>query len=94
MPRTRKSDAVKLKELELVQSVVTNPILLFVAGFTAIEVLQKYGLVGNVAGTFAEAALGPIAIAQAVAPLVPLIPSLIPGLGGAAGALTALVPGG
>jgi len=77
MPRTRKSDAVKLRELEVLQAVVTNPILVYVAGFTAIEVMQKAGIVGEVAGSVAEVGMAPIAVAFAFAPLVPLIPSII-----------------
>jgi len=91
MPRARKTEAVRLKELEIWQDIVASPLVLFVASFTAIELLQNRGWVGQTAGSVAEVALGSIAIAQAVGPsLAPILPSLIPAPGGG---ITSLIPG-
>jgi len=93
MPRARKTEAIKLKELEILQDIVASPLVLFVASFTAIELLQNQGWVGQTAGSVAEIALGSIAVAQAIGPsLAAIAPSLIPSPGG--GGLTALLPGG
>jgi len=84
MPRARKTEAVRLKELEILQDVIASPLVLFVASFTAIELMQNQGWVGQTAGSFAEAGLGSIAVAQAVGPsLASILPGLIsPGGGG------------
>jgi len=83
MPRARKTEAVRLKELEILQEVIASPLVLFVASFTAIELMQTRGWVGQTAGSVAEVALGSIAVAQAVGPsLAPILPSLIPSPGG------------
>jgi len=83
MPRARKTEAIKLKELEILQEIVASPLILFVASFTAIELLQNRGWVGQTAGSVAELALGSIAVAQAVGPsLATILPSLIPAPGG------------
>lgn len=71
MPRTKKSEAVRLKELDVLQGIIASPLVLFVASFAAIEALQKYGVVGNVAGSVAETGLGAIAVAQAIGPSLP-----------------------
>jgi len=80
MPRVRKSDAVRIKELEVLQAVVSNPLVLYVAGFTAIELLQKWDVVGNLAGSVAEVAMGSVAIATALGPSLPGILEAIPGI--------------
>lgn len=56
-----KSDAVKVaelalkqRELEAVIHLLTNPVVLYVAGFAVTEYLQKKGMMGNVAGTLLE----------------------------------------
>jgi len=83
MPRARKTEAVRIKELEVLQEIIASPLVLFVASFTAIEVMQSQGWVGQTAGSVAEVALGSIAIAQAVGPSVAsILPSLIPSSGG------------
>ncbi len=83
MPRARKTEAVRLKELEVLQGIIASPLVLFVASFTAIELMQTQGWVGQTAGSVAEVALGSIAIAQAVGPsLATILPSLIPSPGG------------
>lgn len=83
MPRARKTEAVRLKELEVLQSVIASPLVLFVASFTAIELMQNQGWVGQTAGSVAQIGLGSIAVAQAVGPsLASLVPSLIPPGGG------------
>jgi len=80
MPRRGKSDAVRIKELEVLQAVVSNPLVLYVAGFTAIELLQKWDVVGNVAGSVAEVAMGTVAVATAIGPSLPGILGAIPSL--------------
>ena len=83
MPRARKTESVRLKELEVLQGIVASPLVLFVASFTAIELMQNRGWVGQTAGSVAEVALGSIAVAQAVGPsLATILPSLSPGGGG------------
>jgi len=86
MPRARKTEAVRLKELEVLEAVIASPLVLFVASFTAIELLQNQGWVGQTAGSVAEVALGSIAVAQAIGPtLASILPGLIappPGGGG------------
>ena len=83
MPRARKTEAVRLKELEVLQEVIASPLVLFVASFTAIELMQTRGWVGQTAGSLAEVALGSIAVAQAAGPaLAAALPSLIPSPGG------------
>jgi len=92
MPRARKTEAVRLKELEVLQDIIASPLVLFVASFTAIELMQAQGWVGQTAGSVAEVALGTIAVAQAVGPsLAPILPSLIPSPGGGGG--IPLLPG-
>lgn len=77
MPRARKTEAVRLKELDILQSVVANPLVLYVAGFAAIELFQKWDIVGDVAGTGAEIALASVAVATALGPsLGALAPAL------------------
>lgn len=95
MPRARKTEAVRLKELEILQEVIASPLVLFVASFTAIELLQNKGWVGQTAGSVAEVGLGTIAVAQALGPgLASLLPSLIPGDGGGiVGGIASLLPG-
>jgi len=79
MPRARKTEAVKLKELEVLEAIVASPLVLFVASFVAIELLQNQGLVGQTAGSVAQVGLGSIAVAQAVGPsLASILPGLIP----------------
>ena len=83
MPRARKTEAIKLKELEILQDIVASPLILFVASFTAIELMQNQGWVGQTAGSVAQLGLGSIAVAQAVGPsLATILPSLIPAPGG------------
>jgi len=83
MPRVRKTEAVRLKELDILQSVIASPLVLFVASFSAIELMQNQGWVGQTAGSVAEVALGSVAVAQAVGPtLSSILPSLIPAPGG------------
>jgi len=90
MPRARKTEAIRLKELEVLQEVIASPLVLFVASFTAIEVMQNLGWVGETAGSVAQLGLGSIAVAQAVGPaLSTLLPALVPALAPAA----ALLPG-
>jgi len=91
MPRVRKTEAIRLKELEILQDVIASPLVLFVASFTAIELMQNQGWVGQTAGSVAQIGLGSIAVAQAVGPsLASILPGLTPG---GVGALTALLPG-
>jgi len=91
MPRARKTEAVRLKELEVLQSIAASPLVLFVASFTAIELMQNQGWVGQTAGSVAQVGLGSIAVAQAVGPsLASILPSLIPTPGGG----IPLLPGG
>jgi len=91
MPRARKTEAVRLKELEVLQAVIASPLVLFVASFTAIELLQNQGWVGQTAGSVAQIGLGSIAVAQAAGPaLASILPGLLPGGGGG---LTSLLPG-
>jgi len=79
MPRARKTEAVRLKELEIFQSIVASPLILFVASFTAIELMQHRGWVGQTSGSIAQVGLGSIAVAQAVGPsLASILPGLIP----------------
>jgi len=67
----------------VLEKIVASPLVLFVASFTAIEVLQNQGLVGQTAGSVAEIALGSIAVAQAIGPsLSAILPDLIPAGGG------------
>ena len=92
MPRARKTEAVRLKELEILQEVVASPLILFVASFTAIELMQNQGWVGQTAGSVAQVGLGSIAVAQAIGPsLATILPSLIPSPGGGGG--IPLLPG-
>jgi len=92
MPRARKTEAVRLKELEVLQGIVASPLVLFVASFTMIELMQNQGWVGQTAGSFAEGALGSIAVAQAVGPsLASILPGLIPSPEGGGG--IPLLPG-
>jgi len=92
MPRARKTEAVRLKELEILQEVIASPLILFVASFTAIELMQNQGLVGQTAGSVAQLGLGSIAVAQAVGPsLATILPSLISSPGGGGG--IPLLPG-
>jgi len=91
MPRARKTEAIRLKELEILQDIVASPLVLFVASFTAIELMQHQGWVGQTAGSVAQVGLGSIAVAQAVGPsLATILPSLIPSPGGG---ITSLLPG-
>jgi len=78
MPRARKTEAVRLKELEILQGVIASPLVLFVASFTAIELMQNQGWVGQTAGSVAQLGLGSIAVAQAIGPS--LAASILPGL--------------
>jgi len=91
MPRARKTEAIRLKELEILGDIVGSPLVLFVASFTAIELMQNQGWVGQTAGSVAEVALGSIAVAQAVGPsLASILPGLVsPGGGG----ISQLLPG-
>jgi len=84
MPRSRKTEAIRLKELEILQEVIASPLILFVASFTAIELMQNQGWVGETAGSVAQLGLGSIAVAQAIGPsLATILPSLVsPGGGG------------
>jgi len=92
MPRARKTEAIRLKELEVLQEIIASPLVLFVASFTAIELMQTQGWVGQTAGSVAQIALGSIAVAQAVGPsLATILPSLIPSPGGGGG--IPLLPG-
>jgi len=92
MPRARKTEAIRLKELEILQEVIASPLVLFLGSFTAIELMQSRGWVGQTAGSVAEVALGSIAVAQAVGPsLATILPSLIPAPGGGGG--IPLLPG-
>jgi len=92
MPRARKTEAVRLKELEILQEVIASPLVLFVASFTVIELMQKQGWVGQTAGSIAQVGLGSIAVAQAVGPsLASILPGLIPSPGGGGG--IPLLPG-
>ena len=92
MPRARKTEAVRLKELEILQEVIASPLILFVASFTAIELMQNQGWVGQTAGSVAQLGLGSIAVAQAMGPsLATILPSLIPSPGGGGG--IPLLPG-
>jgi len=92
MPRARKTEAIRIKELEVLQEVIASPLVLFVASFTAIEVLQNLGWVGQTAGSVAQVGLGSIAVAQAIGPgLAAALPGLIPGLPGGGG--IPLLPG-
>jgi len=92
MPRARKTEAVRLKELEILQDVIASPLILFVASFTAIELMQNQGWVGQTAGSVAQLGLGSIAVAQAIGPsLATILPSLIPSPGGGGG--IPLLPG-
>jgi len=89
MPRSRKTEAVRLKELDILQDVIASPLVLFVAAFTAIELFQNQGWVGQTAGSVAQVGLGSIAVAQAIGPsLSSILPGLIPPGGG-----IPLVPG-
>jgi len=92
VPRARKTEAVRLKELEILQDVIASPLILFVASFTAIELMQSQGWVGQTAGSVAQVGLGSIAVAQAIGPsLASILPSLIPSPGGGGG--IPLLPG-
>jgi len=92
MPRARKTEAVRLKELEILQDVIASPLVLFVASFTAIELMQNQGWVGQTAGSVAQVGLGSIAVAQAIGPsLATILPSLLPSPGGGGG--IPLLPG-
>jgi len=92
MPRARKTEAIRLKELEILQEVIASPLILFVASFTAIELMQNQGWVGQTAGSVAQLGLGSIAVAQAIGPsLATILPSLIPSPGGGGG--IPLLPG-
>jgi len=92
MPRARKTEAIRLKELEILQEVIASPLVLFVASFTAIELMQNQGWVGQTAGSVAQLGLGSIAVAQAIGPsLATILPSLIPSPGGGGG--IPLLPG-
>ena len=92
MPRARKTEAIRLKELEILQEVIASPLILFVASFTAIELMQNQGWVGQTAGSVAQLGLGSIAVAQAIGPsLASILPSLIPSPGGGGG--IPLLPG-
>jgi len=83
VPRARKTEAVRLKELEVLQSIIASPLVLFVASFTAIELMQNQGWVGQTAGSVAQVGLGSIAVAQAIGPtLASILPGLLPGGGG------------
>lgn len=66
----RKSDLVKLGELEVLKELVTDPLYSFLAGFLIIEFAQKNGWSGHVAGSVAQVAMGGIAYAKAISPLV------------------------
>jgi len=83
MPRLRKSDAIRLKELEILQDIIASPLILFVASFTAIELMQGQGWVGETSGSIAQVGLGSIAVAQAIGPtLASILPGLVPRGGG------------
>jgi len=83
MPRARKTEAVRLKELEILEQVIASPLVLFVASFTAIELMQNQGWVGQTAGSLAQVGLGSIAVAQAIGPsLASILPGLLPPGGG------------
>lgn len=73
----RKSDAVKIAELQLMETtlktVLSNPGLTFVLGFVALEIAQTNKITGNIETSVAEVTLGAITTAQAVAPLLPLL---------------------
>jgi len=69
----RKSDAVRLAELELMRAIVTNPAFTFVVGIVALETLQKHEVIGNVEATAAELALGGIVAVQALSPIAPVL---------------------
>ncbi len=75
----RRSDAVRLAELDVLRSVLGSPIFQFVAGFIALESAQKAEITGNVETGLAEVALAGIAGAQAIAPLAPYLVTSNPG---------------
>lgn len=88
------TDLVRLAQLDLVNNVVNNPMYAFLFSFVTIEILQSQKVVGNTAGSLAEVALGGIAYAKAISPLVERIgpaatelagSDLITGNGGALG---------
>lgn len=80
MSRSRKSDAVKVAELELLKALLTNPAVTFVGGFILLETMQKNKVTGNAETSVAEVALGAISIGQALAPLAPAATELAKGL--------------
>jgi len=92
--RRGNSDLVQIAQLEIAKEVITNPVFSFLLSFIAIEVLQSQKIVGNTAGSIAEVALGGIAYAKAISPLVERIgpaatemagSDLVTGKGGALG---------
>lgn len=76
----KKSDAVRIAEIqctqELIKATLGNPLISYVLAFTALELLQKNKITGNVETSFAEAGLGAIAGAQALGPSLPGILSI------------------
>lgn len=89
-----KTDLVQLAQLDLLNSIVNNPLYGFLLSYVTIELLQSQKLVGQTSGSLAEVALGGIAYAKAISPLVERIgpaatemasSDLITGNGGALG---------
>ena len=88
------SDLIRLAQIDLLNNVLTNPLYAFLLSYITIELLQSQKLVGETSGSLAEVALGGIAYAKAISPLVERIgpaatelagSDLITGNGGALG---------
>jgi len=66
----RKSDLIQMSQLEVVKDILSDPLYSFLLGYLAIEFAQKNGLAGETSGSIAQIAMGGIAYAKAISPLV------------------------
>ena len=73
---------MRLAEMQALNNLLTHPVYSFLVGFVTIEVLQAQGLVGPLAGSAAEAAIGLVAMAQGLGDkqIPPLLAGTIGGL--------------
>jgi len=68
--RRRKSDLIQLSQLEVIKDILADPLYSFLLGYLAIELAQKQGFAGETSGSIAQVAMGGIAYAKAISPLV------------------------
>lgn len=70
----KKTEAVRLAEIQaqkdLIDSIINNPMVIFVAGVTLLEFFERRGWGGAIMTPASQGALGSVCVARALAPLV------------------------